>query len=34
MSYEGLNPATATNDEREQAADDVDSAWDEVVDET
>lgn len=32
MSYEGLNPATATNDELESAADDIDDAWDEVVD--
>jgi hypothetical protein len=33
MKYEGLNPATATNDELEAAADDIDDAWDEVVDE-
>jgi hypothetical protein len=32
MSYEGMNPATATNDERESAADDIASAWDRVVD--
>jgi hypothetical protein len=33
MSYEGLDPATATNDELNAAADDIDEAWDEVVDE-
>ena len=33
MSYEGLDPVTATNDERETAADDIADAWDEVVDE-
>jgi hypothetical protein len=33
MSYQGLNPATATTDELESAADDIDDAWDEVEDE-
>jgi hypothetical protein len=33
MKYEGLNPATATNDELDAAADDIEDAWDEVVDE-
>jgi hypothetical protein len=32
MSYEGLDPLTATNDELDEAADDIDDAWDEVVD--
>jgi hypothetical protein len=31
--YEGLNPATATNDEREAAYDDISNAYNEVVDE-
>ena len=31
MSYEGLDPRTATNDELDAAADDIESAWDEVV---
>jgi hypothetical protein len=30
--YEGLNPATATNDEREAAYDDISDAYNEVVD--
>jgi hypothetical protein len=34
MSYEGLDPATATNDELDSAADDIADAWDDVVDET
>jgi hypothetical protein len=33
MSYEGLDPATATNDELDSAADDIADAWNEVVDE-
>ena len=33
MNYEGLDPATATNDERTRAATDLTSAWDDVVDE-
>ena len=32
MSYEGLNPLTATNDELESAADDIEDAWNEVED--
>lgn len=32
MSYEGLDPLTATNDELDEAYDDIESAWDEVVD--
>ena len=32
MSYEGMNPATATNDQLDAAYDDIYSAWDEVVD--
>jgi hypothetical protein len=32
MSYQGLNPATATNDELDSAADDITNAWDGVVD--
>ena len=32
MSYEGLDPLTATNDELDAAADDIESAWDEVRD--
>ena len=31
MSYEGLNPATATNDEIDAAYDDIYGAYDEVV---
>lgn len=30
MSYQGLDPRTATNSELDAAADDLDSAWDEV----
>jgi hypothetical protein len=30
--YQGLNPATATNEELESAADDISGAYDEVVD--
>jgi hypothetical protein len=33
MSYQGLNPLTATNDELDGAADDITRAWDDVVDE-
>jgi hypothetical protein len=33
MSYEGLNPVTATNEERDAAADDISEAWYEVEDE-
>ncbi len=33
MYYEGLNPATATNDELDAAADDITNAWNDVVDE-
>jgi hypothetical protein len=33
MYYEGLNPATATNDELDAAADDITSAWNDVVNE-
>jgi hypothetical protein len=32
VSYQGLDPVTATNDEREAAADDIAEAWDNVVD--
>ena len=32
MSYEGLNPVTATTDELDAAADDIEEAWDDVVD--
>jgi hypothetical protein len=32
MSYEGLDPLTATNDELDSAADDIEGAWNEVVD--
>jgi hypothetical protein len=32
-SYEGLNPATATNDELNSAVDDIENAWDDVVNE-
>jgi hypothetical protein len=32
MSYEGLNPLTATTGELESAAEDIDDAWDEVLD--
>jgi hypothetical protein len=31
MSYQGLNPATATNDELDAAADDITGAYNEVV---
>lgn len=30
-SYEGFNPVTATNDQRDQAYDDIYNAWDDVV---
>ena len=30
--YDGLDPLTATNDELDEAADDIDDAWNEVVD--
>lgn len=33
MSYQGLDPRTATNDEMEAAADDIADAYDNVVDE-
>jgi hypothetical protein len=33
MSYEGLDPATATNDELDSAADDIEEAWNDVVNE-
>jgi len=32
MSYEGIDPLTATNDELDAAADDIEGAWDEVLD--
>ena len=32
MVYDGLDPLTATNDELDEAANDIDDAWDEVVD--
>jgi hypothetical protein len=32
MNYQGLDPATATNAELENAADDIAGAWDDVVD--
>ena len=32
MSYQGLNPATATNDELDAAYDDIKGAYDQVVD--
>ena len=32
MNYQGLNPATATNDELDAAADDISNAYDDVVD--
>ena len=32
VNYQGLNPATATNDQLESAADDINSAWNDVVD--
>jgi hypothetical protein len=32
MSYEGIDPLTATNDELDEAADDIESAWNEVED--
>jgi hypothetical protein len=31
MSYQGLNPATATNEELDNAADDISGAYDQVV---
>jgi hypothetical protein len=31
-NYQGLNPLTATNEERDNAIDDISSAWDDVVD--
>jgi hypothetical protein len=31
MNYQGLDPATATNAQLESAADDLDAAWDDVV---
>jgi hypothetical protein len=33
MSYQGLDPLAATNDEMEAAADDISAAYDDVVDE-
>jgi hypothetical protein len=33
VSYEGLNPATATNEQLDNAADDIATAWDDVLDE-
>src|SRR5262249_30221242 len=32
VNYQGLNPATATNDQLQSAADDIDGAWNDVVD--
>jgi hypothetical protein len=32
MSYQGMNPATATNDELDAAANDINDAWNNVVD--
>ena len=32
MSYDGIDPLTATNDELDAAADDIEGAWDEVID--
>jgi len=32
MQYQGINPATATNEELDNAADDIADAYDEVVD--
>src|SRR5262245_56993759 len=32
MSYQGLDPITATNDERESAANDISDAYDRVID--
>ncbi len=32
MSYDGIDPLTATNDELDEAADEIEGAWDEVVD--
>jgi inorganic triphosphatase YgiF len=32
MSYDGITPLTATNDELDAAADDIEGAWNEVVD--
>ena len=31
-NYQGLNPATATNEQLDNAADDISGAWDDVVD--
>jgi hypothetical protein len=31
MNYQGLDPATATNEELDNAADDITEAWDDVV---
>jgi hypothetical protein len=33
VSYEDLDPATATNDELNSAADDIENAWNDVVNE-
>jgi hypothetical protein len=33
MSYQALDPATATNDELNNAANDIENAWDDVVNE-
>jgi hypothetical protein len=32
MTYEGLNPLTATNDQRDAAAGEIEDAWDAVLD--
>ena len=32
MVYDGLDPLTATNDELDEAVDDIEHAWDEVID--
>jgi hypothetical protein len=32
MNYQGLNPTTATNDQLDAAADDINDAWNDVVD--
>ena len=32
MTYQGMNPATATNDQLDSAADDITDAWNAVVD--
>jgi ABC-type transporter Mla subunit MlaD len=32
MSYQGLDPLTASNDDRQAAVDDISQAWDNVVD--